>query len=322
MLRGILSMFHDLSTATGILTKKVWREIIRGQTRDRGPGDSGELKRVTQDKFYSYDKLFSSLLKDKDLKRQVQNVIGVDTLKKATEYIRCAFKDTLTYLVEREVFFRIHRWKCSYCGHWNSRTLENIRELNNCDICKWEYMVPLELTFEYKVNSFVYEALKNQNELSVICAIHYLKNVLFSKSFYFSPEVNLFFSTAKENNEKCEIDLLCILEGLFYAIEVKRYAQSFVECGDQKEGFIKKMELLQPDVGILFFEEYCKEEELIDEVKVQIEKVLNDIRSRIGDKKNIKVVVFSQEDKFFNKNSVDVGIIGTELNNFFNKLGS
>ena len=320
MLRGILSMFHDLSTATEILTNKIWREIIRGRTGDRGPGDSERHQRVAQEKFYSYEEMEGFVPNDEGFKRQVQKNIGVDKISKATEYKRSAFKDTLTYLVEREVFFRTHRWKCPYCGHWNSLVLENIRELNNCDICKWEYMVPLELTFKYKVNSFVYEALKNQNELSVICAIHYLKNVLFSKSFYFSPEVNLFFSTAKGNNEKCEIDLLCILEGLFYAIEVKRYAQSFIECDDQKESFIKKMELLQPDVGILFFEEYSKEEGSINEVKAKVEKIFDDIRIRAGEKTKIDLIVLAEKDASYNSYSLDVGIIGSELRKFYDKL--
>ena len=320
MLRGILSMFHDLSTATEILTNRIWREIIRGRTGNRGLGDSEKHQRIAQEKFYSYKQLEGFVPNDEKFKMQVQKNIGLDKICKATEYIRSAFKDTLTYLVEREIFFRTHRWKCPYCGHWNSLALENIRELNNCDICKSVYMVPLEVTFDYKVNAFVHGALKNQNELSVLCAIRYLMNGPFATSFYFSPEVNLFFSAAKGNNEKCEIDLLCILEGLFYAIEVKRYAQSFIECDDQKESFIKKMELLQPDVGILFFEEYCEESELISEVKEKIEKIVDDIRIKVGEKTKIDLIVFAEKDASYNSYSLDVGIIGSELMKFYDKL--
>src|SRR3989338_5548721 len=199
---------------------------------------------------------FSFIPNDLSFKEQLKGKLRFKEIGEVHNYLKANFTDTLEFLINKKVFYQVHQWRCSYCGHSNTLTFDHIKRTNNCEICDKEYFAPIDIEWKYKLNDFVYKSLCERNGLTVLWALGHLQERDVHSSFYYLPEVDLFL---KHNNseEKHEIYILCMLGGKFYAVEVKFSSIGFTKNSDEIEKFIKKISLIRPDVAILAFEQYC-----------------------------------------------------------------
>src|SRR5690606_8030786 len=90
----------------------------------------------------------------------------------------------------------------------------------------------------------------------VLWAIGFLQNDLRTGSFWYLPEVDL-FADEGDADPKREIDVLCVLDGIFHAVEAKRSASTFLNQSGRVDKFVRVIELLRPDVAVLAFERLC-----------------------------------------------------------------
>ena len=211
----------------------------------------------------------------------------------------------------------MHQWRCSYCGHSNTLTFDHIKRTNNCEICDKEYFAPIDIEWKYKLNDFVYKSLCERNGLTVLWALGHLQERYVHSSFYYLPEVNLFIDSEKKH----EIDILCMMDGKFYAVEVKFSSTGFTKKPDEIEKFIKKISLIRTDVALLVFEQYCDSETDLDSAKDDLKKVLEDISRRTGECIKIKTVVASDFAEF-NEFPVSLGHFGNRVLKMLYKLDS
>lgn len=297
-LRGVISMFDTLFNACGILTNKFWRQVLRNE-------------RNKVDGIYSYNDLEGFLDISNPLKEQLKKQLHLINTKMVVKYLKANLKDTLEYLIKKRIFYQVHVWRCLYCGHINTQTLDNLKKENNCEVCALRYFTPIDFEWKYKLNEFVYRSLCEHNGLTVLWALGILQKIYISHSFLYLPEVDLYRQYGKHKN-KNEIDILCVSGGKFYAVEVKLSAIGFINKLDQITKYIDKILLIRPDIVLLAFEQYSESGDDIDIIKQKLNEVVDNISQKVGQYIKVETVI-AYDFKEFNDHTIDMGYYGDRL---------
>ncbi|HEY5140932.1 MAG TPA: hypothetical protein VIJ25_16690, partial [Methylococcales bacterium] len=198
-----------------------------------------------------------------------------------------------------------------YCGNSNIRTFDHMRKENACEICGLTYFAPIDLEWKYRLNDFVYRSLCSHNGLTVLWALGYLQDQDRKNSYYYFPEINLY---PENNNYKVsnEIDILCVLEGKFYAAEVKLSAASLTKKPGDIEKFVNKINLIRPDVALLIFEQYCEDPVDLKQTRKDLETTIADISARVGEYVKVETVIAS-DFLDFSEYPIDLGYQGKRV---------
>ncbi len=302
-LRGVISLFGHLSTAFGILTNKFWRTVLAGAKED-------STKPLT----FDLNKLYGLIPNDRGTIQRLTQELRFGNDKATTKYLRDSLRDTLEHLVRTNVFYKVAHWRCRYCGHLNSRSFDNMRIKNECDICATEYLAPIDIEWKYELNDFVYRSLQKHSGLPVLWTLGFLQDRLHTGAFWYLPEVDL-YERVDVPQSKNEIDILCMLDGAFYAVEAKRSASIFLNKAEALDKFVKVIGLLRPDVALLAFERYCAEGEDVEAVKARLAEAASVIRERIGPWTKLQILV-AQDVAGFNDFSADLGWYGRRVSKY------
>jgi len=296
-LRGVISMFDRFEETYKLLTNKPWRDALRKYSRAEAVKES---------------QIHGLIPGDRKFKEQYAANIQVNR-SVITQYIQAALTDSLEYLVEQKILFQIHRWRCRFCGHINTRSIDEIKKENECSICRTKYFTPIDLLWEYKFNSFVSDSLVARNGLTVLWALGYLHDSLFQGSFYYLPEANLFYE--EDGKEKWEeIDILSVGNGQFLVGEAKKTATSFLRKEGEIAKFITKVNALKPDVALLIFESFAESAADVEQVKIELNNAKTRILNECGlDPTALRIVVAS-ETRDFDGYGHDFGVTGPRLN--------
>ena len=293
-LRGVISLFDHLSAAFRILTNNFWRTVLAEVKED-------STKPLT----YNRDKLDSLIPNDKETIKRLTQELHFDNIGITKKYFRDSLSDTLEHLVRLNVFYQVAHWRCRYCGYLNSRSFDNLKIKNECDICATEYFVPIDIEWQYELNDFVYRSLQKHSGLPVLWTLGFFQDRLHTGSFWYLPEVDL-YENGEDAKSKNEIDILCMLGSKFYAVEAKRSVSTFLNKLGALDKFVKVVEKLCPDVAMLAFERYCDSEGDMQEIKEKLAEAEATIRERIGTWIKLKVLV-AQDIAGFNDFPADLG---------------
>lgn len=303
-LRGVISLFDHLSTAFGILTNKFWRTVL-------------SVAKVDSTKPLAFDlnKLESLIPNDRGTIQQLMQELRFSKEKTTREYLRDSLKDTLEYLVHSNVFYQVAHWRCGYCGHMNSRSFDNMKIRNYCDICAAEYLTPIDIKWTYELNDFVHRSLEKHHGLPVLWTLGFLQDRLHTGAFWYLPEVELYRSDDVQDVNNNELDILCVLGGAFYAVEAKRSVSLLLNKDGAIDKFVKVIGLLRPDVALLAFERYCAEKEDVEKIKERLAEVTRDIQEQIGPWTKLQVLV-AQDFDSFNNFPQDLGFSGHRVHKY------
>lgn len=296
-LRGVISLFDQLPTAFGILTNRFWRTVLAAVKED-----------ATKPLTFDMNKLESFIPNDRETIQRLTQELHFDSVRITKNYLRDSLKDTLEHLVRLNVFYQVARWRCSYCGHWNSRSFDNMRIKNECDICTTEHLAAIDIEWQYELNDFVYRSLQKHSGLPVLWTLGFLQDQLHGGAFWYLPEVDL-YEKDDDLEGKNEIDILCMLDGVYHAVEVKLSASVFLNKANSVDKFVKVIGRLCPDVALLAFERYCVEGEDVGAAKAKLEEIAVVIREQIGPWTALKILV-AQDIDGFNDFSTDSGWYG------------
>ena len=299
-LRGVVSLFGDLDTASGILTGRFWRDVL-----EKAEDDS------TRPRLFNWNRLFGLFPNDKATIQRLTKELHFDRSKDTWNYLRAGLRDTLENLVRANVFYLVAPWPCAYCGHANSRSFDNMRLKNQCDICGTEFLPRIDMEWQYELNAFVHRSLQRHDGLPVLWALGKLQHSVHTGSFWYLPEVDL-FDKDDDPMSKNEMDILCMRNGAFCVAEVKRSATTFLNDSAAPDKFLRVVELLRPDVAQLAFERYCAEGVDQAETKARLERMAKEIRERIGRWTKLEIVV-AQDLASFREYSGDFGWSGPRI---------
>lgn len=293
-LRGVISLFDQLSTAFGILTNKFWRTVLAKAKEDS-----------TRPLTFDLNKLDSLIPNDGGTIQRLTQELRLGNDETTKNYLRDSLRDTLEHLVRSNVFYKVAHWRCRYCGHLNSRSFDNMKIRNECDICATEYLAPIDIEWKYELNDFVYRSLQKHSGLPVLWTLGFLQDRLHTGAFWYLPEVDL-YERDDDPQSKNEIDILCILDGAFHAVEAKRSASTFLNKAGAIDKFVKIIGLLRPDVALLAFERYCAEGEDEEATKARLAEAAKDIGERIRPWTKLEILV-AQDVKGFDDSPADLG---------------
>lgn len=306
-LRGVISMFEHLSAAFGILTNKYWRAVLAEAKEDSN-------KPLTFDR----NKLDSLIPNDQGTMQRLTQELHFDDINKTKYYLRDSLTDTLEYLVRLNVFYQVASWRCRYCGHSNLRNFDNMKIRNTCEICATEYFTPIDTQWQYALNDFVYRSLQKHSGLPVLWTLGYLQDRMHSGSFWYLPEVDL-YDRDEEPQSKNEIDLLAMVDGAFYAAEVKSSASIFLNKDGSIEKFLKMIGLLRPDIALLAFENFCTEAKDVETTRARLGETGTRIREQISPCTKLEILV-AQDIHAFNDFPVDLGWFGRRTQKYYQNV--
>lgn len=302
-LRGVISLFDHLSTAFGILINKFWRIVLAEAKED-------STKPLT----FGLNKLESLIPNDQGTIQRLTQELRLNNVGTTKNYLCDSLKDTLEHLVRSNVFYQVAHWRCRYCGHMNSRSFDNMKIKNECDICATEYLAPIDIEWKYELNDFVYRSLQKHHGLPVLWTLGFLQDRLHTGAFWYLPEVDL-YERDDDPESKNEIDILCMLDGAFYAVEAKRSASIVLNKAGVLDKFVKVVGLLRPDVALLAFERYCAEGEDVETTKARLAEAARDIRERIGPWTKLEILV-AQDVAGFDDFPADFGWYGRRVRKY------
>ena len=303
-LRGVISMFDSLSDSYEILTNKYWRKVLRAGKKD-------SVKYLV----FTREKLNGFLPKDRPTREKLMRKLSFSNIGEVTKFMKKNLTDTLEHLVRNNVFYQVHQWRCRYCGHTNSRSFDVMKIKNSCEICTREYFAPIDLEWTYQLNDFVYRSLTKNNGLTVLWALGFLQDWFGRGSFWYLPEVDLYEKDG-EPDKKNEIDILCVLNGKFYAVEVKHSVSLLINKPEEVDNFVKEINLIRPDIAMLAFERYCDSEGDIENMKASLAVVSDDIRKRIGPYIELETIV-AYDVQGFNDHPVNLGWHGRRTHSMY-----
>lgn len=296
-LRGVISMFRNLSEACEMLANKFWRQVLRA-----GKPESVRHLIFTRNQLNGY------LPNDRSTKEHLKTKLRLSDDGKVAQYLEGSLTDSLEYLIRANVFFCVHQWRCEYCGHTNCRSFDSMKVRNDCEICSTDYLAPIDLEWTYQLNEFVFRSLVMHTGLPVLWTLGFLRDRFARGSFWYFPEVDLFEKYDAPETRK-EIDILCIRSGKFIAVEVKRSASQLFNKPEAISSFIQKMNLIRPDIAILSFEQYCDSEGDVEAAKISLSQAMTDVRKHLDS--NIKVeIIIASETQGFNDIPADLGYFG------------
>jgi hypothetical protein len=172
-----------------------------------------------------------------------------------------------------------------------------MRIRNECDICQTEYLAPIDIEWKYELNDFVHRSLVKHSGLPVLWTLGFLQDRFHMDSYWYLPEVDLYESD-QNSDLKNEMDILCMLGGRFYAIEVKTSASIFVNKPGAIDKFLKVIGMLRPDVAMLSFERYSREPEDIAGIKKKLQEAVVSIRERLVPGVDLQILVAEDIEEF------------------------
>lgn len=302
-LRGVISLFDHLSIAFGIMTNKFWRTVLAEAKED-------SAKPLT----FDLNKLDSLIPNDRGTIQRLTHELRLGRDETTKNYLRDSLRDTLEHLVRSNVFYQVAHWRCRYCGHMNSRSFDNMKIKNGCDICGTEYLAPIDIEWKYELNDFVYRSLQKHHGLSVLWTLGFLQDRLHTGDFWYLPEVDL-YEKDDDPQSKNEIDILCMLDGAFYAVETKRSASLILNKAGALDKFVKVIGLLRPDVALLAFERYCAEGEDAQAMKERLAEAAKATSDRIGPWTKLKIIV-AEDIEGFKDFPADIGWNGRRVSKY------
>ncbi len=273
-LRGAISLFGDLPTATNFFNSQYWRNTFMTLAGSNPVGDpasrenltnrirkslkkvnqpvtdkavnawvstvttyASELRQMTDTKPYSF---FLSLL-DEEIQRL--NVTDADEIKQAKDSLR----SRLSWLIQMKIFGLGIFYKCAHCGLKGWYSVNSIKEENPCAGCGHIFSLEAEEEWWYKLNSMIASEGGIYNQIPLIMALGELYNTSSSSFDYFMP-VDVYATYS--GRPMTDLDILAIVNGKLVIGEVKNSIGLF----DDEE--IKKLaaaaKRLKPDKVILF----------------------------------------------------------------------
>ena len=140
-------------------------------------------------------------------------------------------------LTESNVLLTGIRPKCPFCGSANWYHIDETKQNLRCKGCSYEYSMPAQQEWYYKLNTLVQAGCFEHGLIPVILVLGEL--LLYpGVSFFYAPSLELFEKHRGESYG--DIDIVCIQNGKFIIGEIKQSvrlfkADDFVKIGEIAE---------------------------------------------------------------------------------------
>jgi hypothetical protein len=280
-LRGLLGIFGGLASAANFLTHQFWRGPLEdwgctsSATRTDVEALHKRLKAARPTGFYSgMDELLTvaqMLASQVRAMRMPRRTIAYSKLAEEWTKYRKEFwektpkdgdpsvdwdkreAETLDYclndLTAKTVLFQGLTVGCPNCRHDNWVPITELNGVMSCQICQHSIPAPMKVDWEFMINGFVQEALREHGLHAVVWALSNCRQNSRSSFFFEGPSDFWFSEPAHTRKADTDIDLSVVLDGRSYIFEVKTSWGLFPPR--KQSDFIDLMKRILPDVGVV-----------------------------------------------------------------------
>lgn len=273
-LRGILSLFSDLHSVYSLIGERYIRTMFEIMSNKRSYKDAKLVESLLTD--FKRKKLGTSvnLTTDDGLRWLAEKTIKISKdlgNKEKTllfsEFLTVAEQETaeyniahktnkfkvnkediqnkLTDLIRSRILLSGITTNCPRCGEKNWYSINNIKQEVVCNGCQYEFVVPAEQRWSYKLNSMVRSAFTEYGTIPILLVL----GQLFMEargSFMFIPCTDLITkTTTNKYRTETDLDIVCIVDGEFIIGEVKQSIDGFAQSDFDKIQRVAKQ--LKPD---------------------------------------------------------------------------
>lgn len=163
------------------------------------------------------------------------------------EHAEATLPRSVKYLASSGVLHQGCEWRCRACYHINWNAVDALRPRLICEVCGTDFAVPVERPWNFRLNGFVLEGLKEHGLLPLVWAIKKLAWQA-RHSFYFLPPHELFDDFPKKQGTKPnrEVDLICVVDGVVHLVEAKSSLRSI-----ELETTVDAAKRIRPDIVTL-----------------------------------------------------------------------
>ena len=131
-------------------------------------------------------------------------------------------KHSLSFLLDRGIFYRGHEWVCRHCSHRNWVSVDLLKDIMPCEVCRKNHQLPIDVALDFRLNEFFATCLREHDTVSVAWALSALRQESGS-CFIFAPQTALYRNYPEDQGRRVdrELDVVCIVDGKFVIGEVK-----------------------------------------------------------------------------------------------------
>lgn len=129
---------------------------------------------------------------------------------------------SLSFLLDRGVFYRGHEWGCRHCSHRNWVRVNDLQDSLQCEVCGKDHQLPVDVALDFQLNGFLATCLREHDTLTVVWALSSLRDWS-DGSFTFAPQMALYRDTPDDVPQVVhrELDVVCVAKGKFIVGEAK-----------------------------------------------------------------------------------------------------
>tara|TARA_R110000803_G_scaffold42393_1_gene90914 strand:- start:1221 stop:2597 length:1377 start_codon:yes stop_codon:yes gene_type:complete len=161
---------------------------------------------------------------------------------------RDALKNAILDLVSEEVLFQGVTLSCRSCRHKNWISISKFDSDLACEVCQEGISIPLELDWEFKLNDFILQSIRDQGVHAVVWALKICRDRS-NSSFFFLEPTEVWMGDEDKKRPYSDIDITAVIDGHSYIIEVKSSASNFGE--KHRRDFVNLIARVQPERAVL-----------------------------------------------------------------------
>jgi hypothetical protein len=142
------------------------------------------------------------------------------------EHAQVSLPRSVQWLCTQTVLYQGHEWRCRTCYHTNWNDMSALQPKLSCEVCGTSEAAPVDKPWDFRLNGFLREALKEHGLLALVWCLIQLEERA-RNTFYFLGPHDLFL-TLPENEVSSadrEADLICVIDGRVHLCEVKSSAR-------------------------------------------------------------------------------------------------
>mgnify|MGYP003874496283 FL=1 len=277
-LTGTLTRFESLANASAFLLHEYWCGVFNelGGSISMGPADElvGLIKRrfrggeIASDE--EWERLAGIVASEARKVRLPRRYIAFNRLQALLEPLlraeadglggweeadiegrlqdaRATLVPSVQWLCSREILHQGYEWRCERCYHNNWNAVDNLKTSMSCEICGAEEPVPVDRPWQFKMNGFIQEALREHGLLALVWCIRKLADRAREGFLYLGPhDLYADYPDNPRRRGDNEADLICIVDGLVHLCEVKSSARSI-----DVASLVAVAQRIRPDKAVL-----------------------------------------------------------------------
>ena len=212
--------------------------------------------------------------------KQDGEVVGESSEDEAREWDEREQKSLMRMiqeLVADEVLYQGVSITCANCKHKNWLGVDEFSSDPTCSVCQSDIALPLDLDWEFRLNEFVLQCVRDHGIQALIWALSICRDRS-SVSFFFQGPTNVWTDLEDNSTSDTDLDLTAVIDGQSYLIEVKSSLSKLGEKALSK--FADVIRRVQPECAVLAIMDETTPKRS-HALKEEFEKRLSDMQTSI-----------------------------------------